>query len=164
MGWKMTKKASGITLFLLIFTAAFLLSKPAIALSGGGPDTGGKIRIEREWKGSQSGYTFPSKYIIETDVQWGEVWDKVHRFRHPKPALPEIDFKNETVIAVFMGVKKSGGYDIFITEIIETEKEINVMVKERKPSPDTVQIMVLTQPYHIVVIKKRPLPIRFNLP
>lgn len=134
-----------------------------MAISEGGPERGEKIRIEKEWKGLQSGYTFPSKFIIETEVQWEEVWDKIHRFRLPRPELPKIDFETEMVIAVFMGVQKSGSYDIRIVEILQAEKEIRVMVRQREPSPDTVQTMALTQPYHVVVIEKSPLPIRFIL-
>jgi len=163
-GESVTKKSSEKTLFLLILIPVFLFGENTIALSGGGPEAGAKIQIENDWQGSQSGYTFPSKFIIETDVQWREVWDKVHRFRLPRPELPKIDFENEMVIAVFIGVQKSGGYDIRITEIIETEEDITVMVKEKKPSPGTVQTMALTQPYHIVLIKRRPLPIRFIFP
>jgi hypothetical protein len=160
----MTKVILAIILFLLILTPVFLPSEYAFALSGGSPEVDVTNKIKKQWKGSQSGYTFPSKFIIQTEVQWSEIWDKVHRFRLPKPALPKIDFENEMVIAVFMGVQKSGGYDIRIIDIIEAEKEILVHVKVREPPPGTVQTMALTQPYHIVVIQKRPFPIRFIHP
>jgi hypothetical protein len=160
----MTKNAPKKMFFHFILLPIFLLTMHTSALSEGGPETGAKIKIEKEWKGSQSGYTFPLKFFIETEVQWREVWDKVHRFRIPRPELPEIDFKNETALAVFMGVQKSGGYDIKISEIIKTEKAIKVIVKESKPPPDTVQTMALTQPFHIIVIEKLPLPIRFAHP
>jgi len=88
----------------------------------------------------------------------------VYLLRLPKPAVPKIDFEKEMVIAVFMGERKSGGYEIKITKIIKTEKEIVVEVEEKEPPRESLQSMALTQPYHIAVIKSSPLPVRFQHP
>lgn len=133
------------------------------ALSSGGKEEVKKaIKIKREWKGYNCGYTEPSKLVIKTEEQWREVWGKVHRLQLPMPGLPKIDFEKEMVIAVFMGEQKSGGYEIEITSVTETEEEIVVEVVERKPPPESLRTMVLTQPFHIVVVEKSPLPVRFQ--
>ncbi|MCK4826868.1 protease complex subunit PrcB family protein [bacterium] len=122
------------------------------------------VGVEKEWKGYHCGYTKAARLVIKTEDRWKEVWRKMHLLRLPKPAVPKIDFRKEMVIAVFMRERKSGGYKIEIREIIKTEKEIVVEVEEKEPSPESLQSMALTQPYHIVVVKSSPLPIRFQHP
>ena len=122
------------------------------------------IGVEKEWKGYHCGYTKAARLVIKTEDRWKEVWRKVHLLRLPKPAVPKIDFQKEMVIAVFMGERKSGGYKIEIKKIVKTEKDIVVEVEEKEPSPESFQSMALTQPYHIVVVKSFPLPVRFQHP
>jgi len=122
------------------------------------------IGVEKEWKGYHCGYTKAARLVIKTEDRWKEVWRKMHLLRLPKPAVPKIDFQEEMVIAVFMGERKSGGYNIEIRRIMKTEKEIVVEVEEKEPSPESFQSMALTQPYHIVVVKSFPLPVRFQHP
>ncbi len=122
------------------------------------------IGVEKEWKGYHCGYTEAARLVIKTEDRWKEVWGKVHLLRLPQQELPKIDFQKEMVIAVFMGERKSGGYEIEIRKIIKTEKEIAVEVEEEEPSPESLQSMAITQPYHIVVVKSSPLPLRFQHP
>jgi len=124
--------------------------------------TGETITIQQEWKGYHCGYTEPSTLVIQTEDGWKEVWQRVHRLRLPRPELPQIDFQKEMIIAVFMGKRSSGGYDIEIVRITETREEILVDVKEKEPPPGSLRTMALTQPYHIVVIRRSPLPVRFQ--
>jgi hypothetical protein len=41
------------------------------------------------------------------------------------------------------------------------EKEIVVSVEESSPPADAITIQVMTQPYHVVVVKRSDLPVRF---
>jgi hypothetical protein len=123
---------------------------------------GEQITIERSWKGHHCGYTEPSKLVITTKDRWKEVWRKVHRRRLPRPELPDIDFGQEMVVAVFMGERSTGGYEVEVASVIRTEKEIVVDVRETQPPSGSPRTMALTQPYHIVVIERSPLPVRFQ--
>jgi hypothetical protein len=127
-------------------------------------DTGVEIKVEKEWKGNHCGYTEPDKLVIKTEDRWREVWEKMHRLQLPGPKPPAIDFKKNMVIAVFMGERKTGGYEIEITRIEERKKEIVVEVEEKEPPPESMRTMTLTQPYHIVVIKRSPFPVKFRHP
>ena len=37
-----------------------------------------------------------------------------------------------------------------------------MQVEETEPSPESLQTMALTQPYHVVVVKRSPLSVRFR--
>ena len=141
----------------------------AIVLNGSGvsafPELGKEdvreVEINGKRKGYHCGYSEPERLVIETESEWKEVWDKVVAFQIPKPELPNVDFETHMIIAVFMGEQRTGGYSINITRIIKEEEGIVVEVEEKHPHPDSLVTMTLTQPYHIVIIEKSHLPVRF---
>lgn len=155
---RMLKKAA----FLGVTIALILFSKNTSAQPGTRPETAVEIKILQEWKGTYSSYPNSSRLLIKTEDQWQEVWEKVHALRLPCPELPEISFEKKMAIAVFMGTRRSGGYEIMIKKITKKEKEIIVEVEEKEPPPESLRTMALAQPYHIVVIKRPLLPIRFQ--
>jgi len=152
------KKATVLTVIIAII----LLSDNTFTLSGMRQEVGVKIKIEKEWKGNHCGYSKAARLVIKSKDRWKEVWGKMHHLRLSKPELPKIDFQKEMVIAVFMGEHKSGGYEIEIIRVTKTEEEIVVEVEEKQPPPESLRTMALTQPYHIAVIKRSPLRVRFQ--
>lgn len=133
-----------------------------VASSCSPSSTASEIKIRQQWKGLYCGYREPTRLVIKTEDQWREVWEKLRFLRLPRPELPKIDFEKEMVVAVFMGECTSGGYSIEIINIIRTEEEIVVVVEEKEPLPESLRTMALTQPYHVVVVKRSPLPVRFR--
>lgn len=111
-------------------------------------------------KGSWSGHNDRKNYVIKDNTKWSNLWDIVHLRVTPKPELPDINFNDEMIIAVFQGSRPTGGYNIEITGIIEKENSIEVFIKET--SPVGIVTLVLTQPYHIVKIKKADKEVIFN--
>ena len=158
----MNKKALKKATVLGVIITIILSSEYTFGLSGMRLEKEIKIKIEKEWKGFHCGYTEPVRLVIKTEDQWKEVWEKVHRLRLPRLELPKIDFEKEMVLAVFMGKQTSGGYEIEIIKIIKIEEGIIAVVKEKEPPPDSLRTMALTQPYHIVVIKRFSLPVKFQ--
>ena len=148
----------------LLFVLCALISGcyTVYALSGSRPETEEKIKIKKEWKGSRCGYVEPSKSVISTEEQWKEIWDKMFRYLLTQQELPKIDFDTEMILAAFMGERRTGGYEIRIKRIMKTDKEIVAYIEEREPDPESFRTMALTQPYHVVVIKKYSLPVRFR--
>jgi hypothetical protein len=150
------------TIAFAVFFTMLIFNGNIFALPRRMADPEGGIEVEKEWKGNHCGYTEPERLVVKTKDQWGEVWGKMHRLRLSTPELPVIDFKKEMVIAVFMGERKTGGYEIEIKKIVERENEIIVEVEERGPPPESLQTMALTQPYHLIVIPKSSLPVTFQ--
>ena len=149
-------------LFCIVLFATILFIQNIFGLSGITAEIRAEIKVEKEWKGNHCGYTEPERLVVKTKDQWMEVWRKMHRLRLSTPELPLIDFKKEMVIAVFMGERKTGGYEIEIIRVTQKESKIFVEVEEKEPPSDSVQTMVLTQPYHLIVIPKPSLPVTFQ--
>ena len=92
-------------------------------------------------------------YIIQTQQEWDDLWQKTYG---PSLEAPDINFSSNIVLAVYMGVRATGGYRIEITNIGENEEHIRVYIRETRPSPFGFVTMLLTQPYHIVKLNRIP--------
>ena len=98
--------------------------------------------------GDWSGYTNQAFMIINNRTEWVNVWQKHSSYlKAQKPSLPEIDFTNETVVAVFSG--GSPAYDTRLTNITKAGRNIFVNLQKNFPASRS-----LVQSYFIVRLSK----------
>ena len=114
-------------------------------------------------KGLQSGIKGRKFVVIKTDKEWEDFWRLHKRTFLPQQPIPHVDFKQEIVIAVFSGEKRTGGHGIEIKRVEQNlEKgQLEVFFLETHPSPGAMVIQGLTQPYDIVKLKKFDIPVVF---
>ena len=109
--------------------------------------------------------SFSSRYenheylVIENSGEWERIWSLAMREWFP---LPEIDFSTHVVIAVFMGRRPSGGYEISIERKTNVENEIIIDVKEQYPGRVFVTLAG-TLPHHIIKVERVQKPIVFEV-
>jgi len=84
-------------------------------------------------KRNDSGYAEELNLVINDGVEWQTVWEKVFANESPKPPLPEVDFTHRTIIAAFQGARPTGGFEISVEQITETETSLQVVVKAFEP-------------------------------
>ncbi|WP_051224554.1 protease complex subunit PrcB family protein [Flavobacterium tegetincola] len=65
--------------------------------------------------------------------------------------VPEIDFKKNQVVALFLGTKRTGGYGITVERVEEVNNQISIHKKITTPQGDMVTT-ALTNPFVIVEI------------
>ncbi|MBU1204676.1 MAG: protease complex subunit PrcB family protein [Nanoarchaeota archaeon] len=111
-----------------------------------------KMDFETISKGHYSDHKEPANYIINSNEELESLGIKI----------PEIDFSQFSVIAVFMGEFNTGGYSIEIIEIIEKENEIIIKVNKTYPKPGSLLTQAFSQPHHIIKIKRTDKPIIFE--
>ena len=104
--------------------------------------------------GNYSGYEDPQQLVINNKEDWVRTWHQLNQHRSPLPKLPEVDFSKQTIIAVFLGMKGSGGFGIRIAETTLSGKTLNVKVIQTKPGKDCMTTSSMTQPYHLVSVDK----------
>lgn len=114
-------------------------------------------------KSFDSGYQQAENLVINDNDQWQIVWEKITSNINPKPPLPEIDFSQRSLIAVFQGEQATGGFEIVIQEIARSESSIEVAVKAFEPGPRCVVPGTVTKPAHIVEIEKTDKPVLFHV-
>ncbi len=114
------------------------------------------VNLETLVKSNQSGYQEEGRHVIDNQEDWDNLWTLAS-----EDELPAVNFEEEMVLAVFMGMRSTGGYSIEMVEIIEKDEVIEVMIEETVPGEDDMVAMVITYPEHIVKIEKTDKPIVF---
>lgn len=122
---------------------------------------GKRLPIVTEWKGYHCGISEQKRIVITDPKEWADLWRQVHRNKIPTPKVPTVDFSKNMVLAVFMGQKPTSGYAIQIAEVVQTDGEVAVKVKETTPTKGAIVLQVITQPFHIVVVPKVEAKVRF---
>jgi len=90
--------------------------------------------------------------IISNQKELQKVYAQINMFRKPGLAIPSVNFKNEKIIALFMGQKNTGGYMIEIDTIIsKKDASIEIKIKETIPNNDMVT-MAITHPFSIYLL------------
>ncbi|MFC1959016.1 protease complex subunit PrcB family protein [Chloroflexota bacterium] len=118
--------------------------------------------IETIDKGEYSGIKTRELLVIKSQAEWEKLWSKHSSLEVPSPKLPEIDYSQKMVIAVFSGWKPSGGYSIEIAKVELAEDEIRVYYTETSPEAGQPVTEAETQPFDIVKIESTgTLPVVF---
>ena len=103
-------------------------------------------------KGSYGGLENQQYIVLKDNASYKKLFSDIYRYKEPKPAITEIDFNKHMVLALFMGMKNSGGYSISIDSIVSHKEELHVFIN--KTSPKGKATMAMTQPFYIAEIQK----------
>lgn len=143
-------------MFLIVFLAVSAAVYFAISKSGKseGQSVTGDLSFETINKGIYSGHNQKNNYVIVGNKDFEDLWNKVYYKTISKPPLPQIDFSKYMVLAVFEGVKNTGGYDIQIFKINQNAGYLDILVKEISPGPSCFTTQAFTSPFHIVKVEK----------
>jgi len=106
-----------------------------------------QVSFETLVEGQMGGHVKEEIRVISDRKSLLEIYGYVNRIRKPGFSIPKIDFSKETVIAVFMGEKTTGGFSVAIENVKEENKKLIVKIKETKPGPKDMVTMVITQPF-----------------
>jgi hypothetical protein len=113
-------------------------------------------------KGPYSGRKEAGCVAVRNREDFEKLWAEYASSWVPRPELPEVDFNEKTVLAVFMGEFPTGGYGIDIEKVTEKEKEVAVFVVKRNPAAGMPVTEAFTRPYCIAVIDKVDKPVTFT--
>ena len=103
-------------------------------------------------RGYQSGVREPLETVARNQINWETLWRKHVAKEANPPTPPLVDFNKEIVVAVFLGERPTGGHDIEITKVEQTDGKLVVSVVERKPPPGSLTTQAFTQPFHIIKV------------
>ncbi|GAH39062.1 unnamed protein product [marine sediment metagenome] len=78
-------------------------------------------------------------YIIQTQEEWIDLWQKTYG---SSLEAPDINFSSTIVLAVYMGVRATGGYRIEITNIGENEEHIRVYWRGTGRTSDNISVVL----------------------
>lgn len=116
--------------------------------------TNNQVTFENLVTSEIGGYVKEETLVIKDRESLLQVYGYVNRIRKPGFTIPKIDFSKETVIAVFMGEKTTGGYAISVENVKEVNEKLIVQIKEIKPGQKDMVALVITQPFCFVKINR----------
>ena len=103
-------------------------------------------------KGYRSGVRLPLQIVARTQSEWDAVWQQHVLGDSSSRPPPVVDFEKEVVVALFLGDKPTGGYDVRISRAEQSHDTLTIHYQERNPPPGGMVNQTLTQPFHIVRI------------
>jgi hypothetical protein len=109
-------------------------------------------------RNAQSGVDQARQVVVKTGDDWRALW-KEHA---PMKPLPEVDFTQSLVLAVFMGSQPTGGYMVEIRRVRAEPSGLVVEYAETRPGPADVTAQVITSPCHIVTVPQHAGTITFE--
>ena len=126
-----------ILVALVIITAACSTKKAADGLDGFAP-------LKQE---SYGGRETESHEVITSQEQLKTLYSELNI-----ESVPDVDFSKKNVVALFMGMKSSGGYSISIDKMERSGDTLIITAK--KSAPEGNATMAITQPYFIAAVPK----------
>jgi len=103
-------------------------------------------------KGYRSGVRAPLQVVARSQNEWTALWREHASGDSSSRPPPAIDFEKEVVVALFLGERPTGGYDVQISRAEQTNDGLIIYYREKDPPPGGMVIQALTQPFHIVRI------------
>jgi hypothetical protein len=148
------------TLFVLFLNVspsqAHEVTKPRPLSQLAAEQTNTKLTVDISFqtvaKGSRSGVREPLQMVIRSQAEWDTLWKRHVSIETNLPPAPAIDFNKEIVIAVFLGEKPTGGYDVEIIRAEQRDGALVIHYREKSPPSAGIVIQSLTQPFHIIQV------------
>lgn len=118
---------------------------------------GQKVDFEVLKTGSNAfGFDKPAERLIQDLESWTKVWNAVESGVIPRPPVQPVDFEKSSLVALFAGEKRTGGYSIAVEAVSLSSdgKTLTVRARETSPPKGSITTMVLTSPYQIVKVAR----------
>jgi hypothetical protein len=112
----------------------------------------------REWKGTNSGIRAFQTAAVKSQAEWTALW----ALHVPGAVPPPVDFAQDMVLAVFAGEKPTGGHVAEIVRFTLETAQGRAVYRLTAPPADALSTQALITPFHIVLVKRTDLPIRFD--
>jgi PrcB C-terminal len=105
------------------------------------------IDIRRLGQWTRTGIGESRRLVIRDANAWSQFWSELGVGERPN-----VDFTRDVVVAVAAGQRSTGGFEIAVDRITQTDGELSVEVVERTPGPNCMTTASLTQPVDVVVV------------
>jgi len=109
-------------------------------------------------EGSDAGtLTRRTNYRITTDEQFVELWGLI--YGQGAPAIPQVNFSQYEVFALFDGSHSTGGYRVAVTRVEDKDGQRLVYLTREEPGEACAVASSITSPFQVVRVSKTSLPI-----
>lgn len=150
ISWTITKNKMNKQ---IIIFPAFLFALIAFSCSNSGGDKE-KISGEVILEGNYSAISDKRELIINSEKDYQALMNDVYKNLDQLPKIPVVDFKKNSIVAVFIGSRNTGGYGVKIDSITELSGNLEVNVTETTPGKNCMVTDAITAPFVLLKIPK----------
>jgi hypothetical protein len=105
------------------------------------------LDLRRIGQWTRTGIGESRRLVIRNANAWAQFWSELG-----VGDRPSVDFNQDVVVAVAAGQRPTGGYEIAIDRVTQTNGGLTVEVVERTPGPNCMTTASLTQPVDVVLL------------
>jgi protease stability complex PrcB-like protein len=105
------------------------------------------LEVRRIGQWSHTGVGEARRMVIRDANAWAQFWSEIG-----SGDRPDVDFTQNIVVAAAAGQRSTGGYDISVSRVSQTDGELAIEVVETNPGPNCVTAGSATQPVDVVVV------------
>ena len=117
---------------------------------------GSEMRVVE--RGDFSAVEEPRQVAVQSAADWAALW----RRHAPDRPQPTVDFSRETVIAVFLGSRPTGGFGVEVAAHARRRRRADSELPRRESPRDAITTSVLTFPFAIVAVPRHAGEVRFD--
>ena len=100
--------------------------------------------------GQAVGVEAPNYLMVTDEAEFLSLWNRANGNQLTVPPLPDVTFGRETVLAIFLGQKPTGGYGAEVRRIVREDRELYVDLVERVPAENAITTQALTSPWVMI--------------
>ncbi len=102
-------------------------------------------------EGSQATGGESARYLmVRNQTELLTVWNQAYGTQLSVPAVPDTDFERETILAIFLGQKPTGGYQVEVVDVAQEATDLFVDLIEREPAEGAITTQALTNPWLMI--------------
>lgn len=105
------------------------------------------LDLRRIGQWTRTGIGESRRLVIRDANGWAQFWSELG-----VGDRPSVDFNRDVVVAVAAGQRPTGGYEIVVDRVTESNGQLTVEVVERTPGPNCITTASTTQPVDVVVV------------
>lgn len=115
----------------------------------------GAVNVDQIEKGQYGDIMEGTQTVLRNSDEFNAFWTKVHADQESVPNHPNVDFENEVVVAIVLGGRPTGGYDVGIDQVMASEdgEEMRVEYAETVPGDDCPVTQAQTSPYVLATVE-----------
>ena len=118
------------------------------------PPNAARVAVRPLLAQQYSGVSDSQRVVLRDAAAWQAFWQEAVRNLTPAPPTPAVDFAMEMVVAVALGQRPTGGYDISIDGAYQAEGQLFVVVRQASPPPGAGVTQALTDPVAAVALPR----------
>src|SRR5690606_37725434 len=97
--------------------------------------------------------------IIASQQQLVSFWTRAHASQLQPPPLPDADFRRETLVAIFMGQRPTGGHAVEVRRVSDERGELYLDVAFVAPAAGAMTTQAVTSPWTLVRVLRGGYPV-----